>query len=180
MWQPTADQLSDLLAALADAERVVGRALARTAARHAHLLGPRAVHMVRQEFQPARATWWAIWWIDLPRRAAPYEELRCDLDLSPAPGRAAAELCGWIDLWRYVGRGETADDEVWRSAAHLVASPAAAAAAARGVAADLAERLGRLDLGPYLGGGTAGPVTAADPPKAAGSRSVPPSSKPFG
>jgi hypothetical protein len=84
----------------------------------------------------------------LPDRLAPYEVLKCELDLSEWGDERLVQ--GWVDVRRYAGRGVLEDDDLWKSANHSVESPAAAATAIRAVAREMADQLGRIDLRPYL------------------------------
>jgi hypothetical protein len=156
-WSLIVEQLPDLLTAFADAEAVLWPALRD--ALYPFGLHPPAAEI--DQFRPDEARWRLGYRLWLPyERLAPYERFDCELDLGESvAGRA---VVGWIGVARYVGKGASLDDDLYRSPDYEVDSPLAAAAAVRSVAAEMAAQLGRLDLRPYLAGKTAEPGGAAD------------------
>jgi hypothetical protein len=156
-WLLVVEQLPDLLTAFADAEAVLWPALRD--ALYPFGFHPPAAEV--EQFRPDKARWWLGYQLWLPyERLAPYERFDCELDLGESTGGRV--VVGWIDVERYVGKGATLDEELYRSPDYEVDSPAAAAAAIRTVAAEMARQLGRLDLRQYLTGKAAGPSAEAD------------------
>jgi hypothetical protein len=90
------------------------------------------------------------WWVDIP---SPYEDLSCELDLLSNSGEP--EVSGRIAVWKYIGRGFSDNDDLWRSDNLPVESPTAAAATLRQVGADLVRQCGSLELRPYFARETA-------------------------
>lgn len=161
-WSLVVDQLPDLLAAFADVQVRLHAAFQRAV----RPFGYAAPKPEIDPFHPDRAEWRIGWWLHLPDQLAPFEVFKCELDLREwSPTR---EVSGWIDVRRYVGHGVTVDDDLWRSLDYPVESPALAAVAIRRVAEEMAEQLGRLELGPYLAGTVGGRPAAADPDRNAG------------
>lgn len=162
-WSLVVEQLPDLLTAFCDAEAVLTPAFWR-AIQPFRFIPPQPEI---DQFRPGKDTWRIGYWLYLPDgRHAPYEAFVCELDLGAWGDERLVQ--GWVNVRRYVGRGEDMDDGLWESEDRSVESPAAAAAAIRLVAAAMAEQLGRLDLRPYLAGKTAEPSAAPDRCRKAG------------
>jgi hypothetical protein len=152
VWSLIVEQIPSLLTAFAEAEATLWPAL-RDALDPFRLHPPTAEI---EQFRPDKCTWWLGYQLWLPyERLAPYERFDCELFLSESlTGR---EVTGWIDVERYAGKGMSSEDVLYQSSDYDVDSPAAAAAAIREVAQELAQQLGRLDLRPYLARATAEP-----------------------
>jgi hypothetical protein len=157
LWSLPVGELPDLLSAFADAEALIHPAFAAAVGPFGFSAPPPEI----DRFRPDRAEWRIGWWLYLPDHLAPYEAVRCELDLGAWD--SGREVCGWIGVDRYVGHGATVDDELWRSVERPVGSPSSAAAAVRAVAGELVEQLGRVDLRRYLAAKPAEPGGPPDP-----------------
>jgi hypothetical protein len=147
-WDRPSHEESALRAAFAETTQAVGGAFAQATGRFGcPLRGPRLG--TNPDDTVSR---WVEWWLDIP---SPFEAVSCELNLLVSSD--GPEVFGRIAVWRYIGRGFSDNDDLWRSGDILVESPAAAAAALRQVGAELVRQCGLLDLRPYLASKTSEP-----------------------
>ncbi len=88
---------------------------------------------------------WVTWWISLPDT---YESMSCELDLLDSCD--GPEVFGRIAVWRYLGKGVSLDDDLWRSENISVSTALEAAQAFRQVGTELVRQCTLLDFRPYL------------------------------
>lgn len=150
-WDRLSHEEPALQAAFAKTAESVGKAFIRAVSRHGYQVrGPR---FGTNPNDPVSR--YVEWWLDIP---TPFDSMSCELGLLPSSD--GSEVSGRIAVWKYIGRGFSDNDDLWRSPDILVESPAAAIAALRSVGADLVRQCRRLDLRPYLLSDDAPPGTA--------------------
>jgi hypothetical protein len=153
-WKLIEEQLPALYAAIDEVECTVASALTNAIGRYGPGHPPETVGL-----DPNTGSWSMDWWRHLSNAESTHWVLVFQVEVAGGPSRPIASA--WVGLVRVADR--VTERELWRASGVPVSCPLDAAAGIRSAAVKLCERLGALELRPYLTGEPAEPGAAPDP-----------------